>query len=129
MGVGVIRFQHKGNFKKSERYLRRLTSTNRFGFLDEYAKRGVNALASATPTDSGRTADSWGYEIIHTEDLIGIYWTNSNVHDGVQIAVILQSGHGTGTGGWVEGRDYINPAIQPIFDEIAEQAWKEVTHK
>lgn len=127
--MGIIRFQHKGNFKNSERYLKRLSRDTRFDFLDEYAKRGVQALASATPIDSGRTADSWSYEIVRVDGLIGIYWTNDNINNGVQIAVILQSGHGTGTGGWVEGRDYINPAIQPIFDEIAEQAWKEVTHK
>lgn len=127
--MSVIRFQHKGNFKNSKRYLTRLLHDERFAFLDEYAKRGVTALASATPTESGKTAHSWDYEIVRSGDLTGIYWTNSNVNNGVQIAVILQNGHGTGTGGWVEGRDYINPAIQPIFDEIAEQAWKEVTSK
>ena len=85
------------------------------------------ALASATPTETGKTASSWFYEISHNKGSATITFSNSNINKGVPIAIILQYGHGTGTGGWVEGRDYINPAIQPIFDKIANEAWKEVT--
>ena len=99
----------------------------RMGELDKYGRAGVAALSSATPVDSGETASSWYYDIERQNGKISIDFYNSNVNDGVAIAIILQLGHGTGTGGWVEGRDYINPAIQPIFDEIAYNAWKEVT--
>ena len=95
--------------------------------LDKYGREGVNALASATPVESGRTADSWYYEIERSTRSASITFLNSNVNKGVPIAIILQYGHGTGTGGWVQGRDYINPAIQPIFDRLADEAWEEVT--
>ncbi|WP_334465001.1 HK97 gp10 family phage protein [Acutalibacter sp. JLR.KK004] len=94
--------------------------------LDRYGRRGVSALASATPVESGETAASWSYEIQNGDGTAAITFKNSHIVDGVPIAIILQYGHGTGTGGWVEGRDYINPAIQPIFDEIVEEAWREV---
>ena len=94
--------------------------------LEKYAKRGLEALQSNTPVDTGLTRDSWGYEISFTNSYVSIIWTNTNVVDGVPIAIILQYGHATGTGGYVQGRDYINPAIQPIFDEMAEDIWKEV---
>ena len=95
--------------------------------LEQYGQAGAEALASATPVDSGKTAASWGYEIEETPGGVSIYWTNSNIQDGVNIAVILQFGHGTGTGGYVRGIDYINPALRPIFEQIADKAWKEVT--
>ena len=95
--------------------------------LDKYGRVGVDALSSATPSDSGLTASSWSYEIEHSSSSAVIKFTNSNINKGVPIAIILQYGHGTGTGGWVQGRDYINPAIQPIFDKIVQDAWKEVT--
>ena len=95
--------------------------------LDKYGREGVKALESATPVDTGLTARSWYYEIKKTNGSVSISFYNSNIQNGIPIAIILQYGHGTGTGGWVEGRDYINPAIQPIFDKIAEKAWKEVT--
>ena len=95
--------------------------------LERYAQMGVSALASATPVDSGKTASCWGYEIEASGEDATIYWTNTNQNKGVYIAVILQYGHGTGTGGYVQGRDYINPAIRPVFDKIAEEAWREVT--
>ena len=94
--------------------------------LEKYAKEGVSALAAATPVDSGTTANSWSYEIQTNGESATIYWTNTNINKGVSIALILQYGHGTGTGGYVQGRDYINPAIRPIFDKIAEEAWSEV---
>jgi hypothetical protein len=95
--------------------------------LDRYGREGVVALASATPIDSGHTANSWYYEITRVPGSVIINFSNSNVQNGVPIAIILQYGHGTGTGGWVQGRDYINPAIQPVFDRIANEAWREVT--
>lgn len=94
--------------------------------LDKYGKQGVSALSSATPVDSGLTANSWRYEIETKGDQTTIYWSNSNINKGVNIAVILQYGHGTRNGGYVVGRDYINPAMRPIFDSIANEAWKEV---
>lgn len=95
--------------------------------LDRYGREGVAALASATPYDSGRTADSWFYEIESTSGSSVIRFNNYNINKGVPIAIILQYGHGTGTGGWVEGRDYINPAVQPVFDRIVQEVWREVT--
>ena len=96
--------------------------------LEKYAGMGVSALAQATPVDSGATASSWGYEIVVSGEDATIYWTNTNQNKGVYIAVILQFGHGTGTGGYVAGRDYINPAMRPIFDKIANEAWMEVVN-
>lgn len=123
----MIKFRHKGDYSKATRYLERLKEAAKIGVLDKYGEAGVAALSSATPVDSGKTASSWGYEIEHTKDSSKIIFTNSNINDGVPIAIILQYGHGTGNGGWVQGRDYINPAIQPIFDKIVNEAWKEVT--
>ena len=123
----MISFRHKGDFSKLSRYLERAKNVVRLGDLDKYGREGVAALASATPVDSGLTASSWSYEIVRANGSITINFNNSNIQNGVPIAVILQYGHGTGTGGWVQGRDYINPAIQPIFDKIANDAWREVT--
>ena len=123
----MITFKQKGNFSKLNRYLERVKEVAKIGILDKYGQAGVEALSSATPTDTGLTASSWYYKIERTKTYATIQFLNSNINDGVPIAVILQYGHGTGTGGWVEGRDYINPAIQPIFDKIANDAWKEVT--
>ena len=92
-----------------------------------YGEKGVSALASATPVDTGKTAESWQYKIEQTKGSIRIYWTNTNVNNGVPIAIIIQTGHGTGTGGYVQGRDYINPAIRPIFDNIANDVWRDIT--
>lgn len=123
----MISFREKGDFSKLNRYLERLKEVIKIGELDKYGREGVAALRSATPVDSGETADSWYYDIKRKDGSVSIEFKNSNINDGVPIAVILQYGHGTGTGGWVEGRDYINPSIQPIFDKIASNAWKEVT--
>ncbi len=116
-----------GNFNHIEEFFRKIKKRYYLSKIEKYAKQGVDALASVTPVDTGLTASSWGYEIHESDTGIEIYWTNSNINDGVNIAVILQYGHGTGTGGYVQGRDYINPAIQPYFDQIAEAAWKEIT--
>lgn len=123
----MISFRHKGNFSKTFRYLNGALNASRIGVLDKYGAEGVAALASATPVESGLTAQSWYYKIERSGQSATISFHNSNIQNGVPIAIILQYGHGTGTGGWVEGRDYINPAIQPIFDRIADDAWKEVT--
>ena len=123
----MISFRQKGDFSKTKRYLERVKSAARLSILDKYGRKGGAAVASATPTETGKTASSWFYEISHNKGSATITFSNSNINKGVPIAIILQYGHGTGTGGWVEGRDYINPAIQPIFDEIANEAWKEVT--
>lgn len=123
----MISFRHRGDFSKTIRYLGNVKKAVRLSDLDRFGREGVAALASATPIDSGLTASSWYYEIKHKNGVVTISFCNSNIQNGVPIAIILQYGHGTGTGGWVEGRDYINPAIQPIFDKIANDAWREVT--
>lgn len=122
-----ITFKHKGDLSKTERFLKKLKSADFLKRLDDYGKMGVEALAAATPINTGKTAASWGYEIHHEHGMVSIVWTNSNTNNGVNIAVLLQYGHGTRNGGYVLGRDYINPAMQPIFDDIAESAWMEVT--
>ena len=123
----MISFRQKGDFSNLSSYLERVKEKVKLGDLDKYGRAGVAALASATPVDSGQTANSWYYEIERQNGSVSIVFNNSNVNKGVPIAIILQYGHGTGTGGWVQGRDYINPAIQPIFDEIVNEAWREVT--
>lgn len=123
----MISFRQKGDFSKLSRYFERVKEAAKISVLDKYGQEGVAALASATPVDSGKTANSWYYEIKRQNGLVSIEFKNSNINKDVNIAIILQYGHGTGTGGWVQGRDYINPAIQPIFDKIADDAWKEVT--
>ena len=123
----MISFRQKGDFSKLSRYFERVKEAAKIGVLDKYGQEGVAALAPATPVDSGKTANSWYYEIKRQNGLVSIEFKNANINKGVNIAIILQYGHGTGTGGWVQGRDYINPAIQPIFDKIADDAWKEVT--
>ena len=123
----MISFRQKGDFSKLSSYLERAKEAAKLGVLDKYGAQGVAALSSATPVDTGLTANSWSYKIERGNGLVSIVFNNSNIQNGVPIAIILQYGHGTGTGGWVEGRDYINPAIQPVFDQIAESAWEEVT--
>jgi len=123
----MITFRQKGDFSKLNNYLERVKEAAKLGDLDKYGKEGVAALSSATPVKTGLTAQSWYYKIEHKNGSATISFHNSNIQNGVPIAIILQYGHGTGTGGWVEGRDYINPAIQPIFDKIANDAWREVT--
>ena len=123
----MISFRHTGDLSKTTRFLEKAKKFDVNTILARYAKAGVSALSSATPIDSGKTAGSWSYTIETSGGSSRITFTNSHVNKGVNIAIILQYGHGTGTGGWVEGRDYINPAIQPIFDEIANSAWREVT--
>ena len=123
----MISFRQKGDFSKLTHFLERAKESVRIGDLDKYGREGVAALSSATPIDSGETANSWSYEITNKDGSVTITFKNSNIQNGVPIAIILQYGHGTRNGGWVQGRDYINPAIQPIFDKIVNNAWREVT--
>ena len=123
----MISFTQSGSFKNLEKFLRDANGGQIGRGLDALAERGVAALAANTPVESGQTANSWGYEIERKRGRITITWTNSHVVDGVPISIILQYGHATGTGGYIQGRDYINPAIKPIFDDIATKVWKEVT--
>lgn len=125
----MISFRHKGDFRNVTRFLERAKEAVHLGDLDRFGREGVAALASATPVDSGLTAKSWYYEIKREKRFATISFHNSNIQNGVPIAIILQYGHGTRNGGWVQGRDYINPAIQPIFDKIADDAWEEVTRR
>lgn len=123
----MISFRHKGDFGKTKRYLEKAKEASRLKILEKFGREGVAALASATPVDTGLTASSWYYEIENKSGSTTIRFNNSNIQNGVPIAIILQYGHGTRNGGWVQGRDYINPAIQPVFDRIVSSAWKEVT--
>lgn len=123
----MISFRQKGDFSNLSRFLERAKETVKIGDLDKYGRAGVAALSSATPVDTGKTAASWTYEIVRQNGSVSIEFHNTNIQKDIPIAIILQNGHATGTGGWVEGRDYINPAIQPIFDKIAKEAWEEVT--
>lgn len=123
----MITFESSGSFVNVDRFLERMAKEEILSALNQYAELGVSALASATPPKSGATANAWSCEVTSKRNNYTITWSNSNVNDGVNVAVILQYGHGTGTGGYVQGRDYINPAIQPIFDKIADEVWKVVT--
>lgn len=124
----MISFSQKGDFKNLNKFLQRAKTKMSLSTLDKYGREGVAALASATPVDTGLTASSWYYKIEQTSSGVSIGFYNSNIQNGyVNIAIILQYGHATRNGGWVEGIDYINPAIRPIFDKIVENAWKEVT--
>jgi hypothetical protein len=122
-----IEITQSGSFDNTERYLKHLSQDDLYATLSKYGSLGVNALSNATPVRSGATARSWYYEIVQRRGYYSIRWHNSNVHEGKPIAILIQYGHGTGTGGYVVGRDYIMPAIRPIFDQIAAEAWKEVT--
>lgn len=121
----MITFSQKGDFSKTYSFLKKAQKLDISG-LEAYGKRGVEALSDATPKDTGLTASSWSYAITNDGKTVTISFSNSNVQNGILIAVILRYGHATGNGGWIEGYDYISPAIQPIFDEIVDHAWKEV---
>lgn len=123
----MVTFRTKGTFRHTKKMLEKAYACDFRRILDRYGQEGVAALMMATPEDTGETANSWGYEIIEERGRAVINWTNTNFNEGIPIAVLIQYGHATKNGGWVEGRDFINPAIQPIFDKIAEKAWKEVT--
>ncbi len=122
----MIRFEQKGDFKNLESFLNRAGNFDMRTFLDRYGREGVEALRSNTPIDSGLTASSWDYYIETNKRTSKIVWTNTHNISGVNIAIILQYGHATKNGGYVQGQDYINPAIRPIMDKIAEDVWREV---
>lgn len=123
----MISITQKGSFNNTERYLSKLKTAQQFAVLSRYGAIGVDALSNATPVDSGETAASWTYSIVQKPGYYSIRWHNTHENQGVPIAVLIQYGHGTGTGGYVQGRDYINPAVRPIFDQMANDLWKEVT--
>ncbi len=123
----MIRFKHRGNFNKLQKFFFRMTNRDYLNILSSYGNRGVEALSSATPVDTGKTADSWEYMIETTSTRTTISWSNSNENQGYNIALMLQYGHGTKNGGYVKGIDYINPAVRPIFEAMAGELWKEVT--
>lgn len=124
----MITFKQKGDFGKTEKFLKKSLGRNYVSVLEKYGQQGVAALSASTPVRTGLTATSWSYEIIQNGSSISVIWKNSNIQKGVNIALILQYGHGTKNGGYVRGRDYINPALRPIFDKMADAAWKEVTN-
>jgi hypothetical protein len=125
----MIVLKHKGNFKNTEEFLNRAKKVDYSRILQKYGQEGVAALSAATPIDSGETANAWSYEIKVSGSSFTITWMNSNIVDGVPIAIILQYGHATRNGGYVQGRDYINPALKPIFDRLSDEAWREVMAK
>ena len=122
----VIVFKQKGNWKKTRKFLKHCSHLNIDEILEQYGQQGVEALKFATPRNTGKTAESWSYEIVKEPEKISIIWRNDNLTDGIPVAVLLQYGHGTRNGGYVEGIDYINPAMRPIFERIAARAWGEV---
>lgn len=123
----MIRITQKGNFEKTEKFFSRARKRDYYRALSFYGQKGVQALSAATPKDTGKTAASWGYTINQSPRSVSITWTNSNTTDsGIPIVILIQYGHGTRSGAYVQGRDFINPAIRPIFDEIAEKVWREV---
>ena len=122
----IISMTQRGNFKKTDRFLSKFIGFHYRHKLERYGSRGVEALRNGTPKDSGETAEAWSYEIVEEPGRTAIYWRNSHVVNGTNIAIILQYGHATRNGGFVEGIDYINPAIRPIFEDMAREVWKEV---
>lgn len=123
----MIVFTQKGNFSKTKLFLEKAKTLARLGIFDKYGRAGVEALSANTPIDSGETAKSWKYKVEINKSGVTISWYNANVKDGFNVAIMLQYGHGTGTGGYVKGIDYINPTMKPIFDELSNKVWQEVT--
>lgn len=125
----MIKFSQKGDWSKTNNFFERALNIVHLGKFDKYGEEGVRALAAATPVDTGKTADSWYYKIVRDEYGVKIQWLNSNVNQGIPIAILIQYGHGLQNGAYVQGIDFINPAIKPVFNKIAEEAWKELTDK
>ena len=123
----MITFKHQGNFNNTEGFFNRVITAHNISILEKYARKGVEILNSVTPVDSGKTASSWGFNIINDKKGLSISWTNSNIVDGTPIAILIQCGHATGNGGYVQGRDYINPSLRPLFDQLTNELWKEVS--
>lgn len=125
--MSLIKFNHKGNFNKTERFFNRVLRMNYLNILEKYGEKGVKALREATPVGSGKTAESWDFGIDKGDGVVTLYWTNSNENRGINIAVLLIYGHGLSNGAYVEGVDFVSPAMKPIFEQIANESWKEVT--
>ena len=125
--MSFFTFTHKGNFEKTTDFLKKAKQADFYKHMEQYAQLGVEALREATPIDSGQTANSWSYEVNVSKNKAEITWINNNTNKGENIAILIQYGHGTGTGGYVRGQDYINPAMRLVFDKIIESIWKEVT--
>lgn len=125
--LSEIQISSKGDFSKTVSFLKKATNVRKIVKLEKYGERGVEALRAATPKDTGKTADSWDYKITESNGGFSIVWTNSNKLQNTSIALLIQYGHATRSGGYVQGVDYINPALRPVFDEIARDAWREVT--
>lgn len=123
----MIVFKQSGDFGSTKKFLKAVANKRYLAILDKYGREGVAALSSVTPVDTGKTAASWSYEIEQENGRVAVVWKNSNIYRGIPIALILQTGHASRSGTWVQGRDYINPAIQPIFDRMTTELWKEVT--
>ena len=124
----MLSFSSSGSTSRTSSFLKKMAETSTlYSSLDSLAQKGVAALQNATPVDSGLTASSWSYEIKIVAGGVTITWLNTNVNDGANVAILLQYGHGTGTGGYIQGYDYINPALKPVFDQIADEVWKKVT--
>lgn len=123
MGISV---KHRGNFNNLERFLKKVSNKDYLSRFAKYGEMGLQALKDATPVDTGITAASWGYTLEVNGDGVRIVWTNTNINQNVPIAIIIDTGHGTGTGGYVSGREYIDPAIKPVFDNIIDEMWKEL---
>ena len=122
----MIRVTMNGNFTKTNSFFQRILEKIKLSSLDQWGRKGVEALSSATPVDTGKTAQSWYYEIVRSDEGVKVVWCNANVNKGVNIALIIQYGHASRSGVYIEGRDYINPALAPVFDQIEESAWREV---
>lgn len=127
MSYRILTYETKGDFSHLTDFLERAKESIGAGILDKYGQRGVEALKGATPRDTGLTAESWSYDIQRTPGLIKLSFNNSNINEGIPIAILIQYGHATRNGGFVEGIDYINPALRPVFDDLANELWKEVT--
>lgn len=123
----MVSVKVEGNYTKTEKFLRKIENLLLLGKLDEYGRMGVEALSANTPRDTGLTAESWDYEFHYSSDSFSIIWTNSNISKYIPVALLIQYGHGTKDGGYVQGIDYINPAMKPVFDKIEASLWKEVT--
>lgn len=123
----MIKAVHKGDFSKTERFFNRVLRQDYLNIIADYCERGIEALRAATPEDSGKTADSWGYEIERGDGITTVSFTNSNENNGVNVVILLIYGHGTRNGGYVEGNDFVTPALQPVFKDLADKMWREVT--
>lgn len=124
--VNVIKIKHKGDFSNTEKFMNRVLKRDYLNILAEYGKRGVNALSANTPAQSGKTADSWDYGIDVENGKVTLYWTNSNENEGVNIAILLIYGHGTQNGSYVQGINFVDPVMQPLFDQMARETWDRV---